>query len=78
MDMVRLMSYTPANLIGLTNKGQIKEGFDADLTIFNPDIEYVYTKESIVSKSKNTPFIGKTLKGQVEYTIVNGEIKYKK
>ena len=76
MDMVRLMSYNPARLLGLKNKGQIKEGFDADLTVFNPNTEYIYTKESIVSKSKNTPFIGKKLKGQVEYTIINGEVKY--
>lgn len=77
-DMVRLMSYTPAKLLGLTNKGEIKEGFDADLTIFDPKIEYIYTKESIVSKSKNTPFIGKKLKGQVAYTIVDGKIVYER
>ena len=37
---------------------------------------FIYEKESIVSKSKNTPFIGKKLKGLVQYTIVGGEIKY--
>ncbi len=78
IDMVRLMSYNPAQLLGLTNKGQIKEGYDADITIFDPNIEYIYEKESIVSKSKNTPFIGKKLKGQVVYTIVGGKIVYEK
>ena len=77
MDMVRLMSTRPAEVLGLKNKGQIKVGYDADLTIFNPNTEYVYTREMIVSKSKNTPWIGKTLKGQVEYTIVSGNIVYK-
>lgn len=76
LDMVRLMSYTPAKLLHLDTRGQIKEGFAADLTIFDPNIEYIYEKESIVSKSKNTPFIGKKLKGLVQYTIVGGEIKY--
>ena len=76
MDMVRLMSTRPAEILGLKEKGQIREGYDADLTIFDPNKEYVYTREMIVSKSKNTPWIGKTLKGQVEYTIVSGNIVY--
>ena len=76
-DMVRLTSTRPAEILGLKDKGQIKEGFAADLAIFDPNKEYVYTKEMIVSKSKNTPWIGKTLKGQVEYTIVAGNIVYK-
>ena len=45
-------------------------------SIFNPNEEYVYTKEMIVSKSKNSPFIGKKLKGKVKYTIVGGKIVY--
>lgn len=78
LDLVRLTSYTPANLLKLETKGQIKEGYDADITIFDPNMEYVYQKESIVSKSKNTPFIGKKLKGKVMYTIVGGRIVYEK
>ncbi len=78
LDMVRLMSYRPAELLGLKTKGQIKENYDADITIFEPDCEYIYEKESIVSKSKNTPFIGKKLKGQVAYTIVGGKVVYER
>jgi dihydroorotase len=78
LDLVRLTSYTPAQLLNLKTKGMLKEGYDADITIFDPNIEYVYSKESIVSKSKNTPFIGKTLKGKVMYTIVGGKIVYEK
>jgi len=48
----------------------------ADLTIFDKDQEYVYTKEDIVSKSKNSPFIGEKLKGRVKYTIVSGKVVY--
>ena len=78
LDMVRLMSYNPAKLLKLTNKGELKEGFDADITVFDPNVEYIYSKEDIVSKSKNTPFIGKKLKGQVVYTIVGGDIKFER
>lgn len=77
LDMVRLMSYGPAKVLNI-DRGEIKEGTVADITIFNPEIEYVYTKEMIVSKSKNTPFIGKKLKGRVEYTIVGGRVVYQK
>ena len=78
LDLVRLTSYTPAKLLNLKTKGQLREGYDADITIFDPNMEYVYEKQSIVSKSKNTPFIGKKLKGKVMYTIVGGRIVYEK
>ena len=76
-DMVRLMSYRPSELLGL-NKGEIAEGKIADLTIFDPNKEYTYTEDMIVSKSKNTPWIGKKLIGQVAYTIVSGRIVYER
>ena len=78
LDLVRLTSYTPAQLLNLKTKGQLKQGYDADITIFDPNMEYIYEKQSIVSKSKNTPFIGKKLKGKVMYTIVGGRIVYEK
>ena len=76
--MVRFMSYRPAELLGLKNKGAIAEGKDADITIFDPNREYVFLKEKIVSKSKNSPWINKKLKGQVRYTIVGGRIVYER
>ena len=77
LNLVRLTSYTPSKLLHIDNiTGSIEEGKKADITIFDPNEEYVYTKEMIVSKSKNSPFIGKKLKGKVKYTIVNGKIVY--
>ncbi len=75
LDLVKLTSYNPAQLLKI-DKGTIQEGKIADITIFDPNKEYVYTKEMIISKSKNSPFIGKTLKGKVKYTIVNGKVVY--
>lgn len=77
LDMVKLMSYNPAKLLKI-DRGELKEGAIADITIFNPNEKYTYTKEMIISKSKNTPFIGKELQGKVHYTIVNGKIVYQK
>lgn len=77
LDMVKLTSYNAAKILGI-DKGSIEVGKIADITIFNPKEEYIYKKEDIVSKSKNTPFIGKRLKGKVYYTLVNGKIAYNK
>jgi dihydroorotase len=75
--MVDKMSTAPARIVGLSNKGVIKSGADADITIIDPDQEWVVTKEGFVSKGKNSPFIGRTLKGRVEYTICSGKVVYK-
>ena len=75
-QMVEKMSTAPARIVGLINKGEIKEGKDADITIIDPDKEWVFTKDDIASKSKNTPFIGRKLKGTVEYTIYSGKVVY--
>ena len=75
LDLVRLTSYNPAQLIKI-DRGTIEVGKIADITVFDPNEEYVYTKEMIVSKSKNSPFIGKKLKGKVKYTLVSGKVVY--
>ena len=77
LNLVRLTSYTPSKLLHIDDEtGSIETGKRADITIFDPNQEYLYTKDMVVSKSKNSPFIGKNLKGRVKYTIVNGKIVY--
>ncbi len=75
LNLVRLTSYTPAKLLKI-DRGTIEEGKIADITIFDENEKYIYTEDKIVSKSKNSPFIGKELKGKVKYTIVGGRIVY--
>lgn len=75
LDLVKLTSYNPAKILKI-DRGTIEVGKIADITIFNPNKEYVYTEEMIVSKSKNSPFLNKKLKGKVKYTIVGGKIAY--
>ena len=76
LDLVKLTSYRPAELLKI-DRGTIEVGKIADIVIFDPNERYVYTEDMIVSKSKNSPFIGKELKGKVKYTIVSGRIVYK-
>jgi len=75
--MVDRMSTAPARIVGLANKGTIKTGYDADITIIDPDKEWTVSAEGFVSKSKNSPFIGRKLFSQVEYTICGGKVVYK-
>jgi len=76
-QMVDRMSTAPARIVGLAGKGMIKQGHDADITIIDPDQEWTVTREGFASKSKNSPFIGRKLKGQVEYTICGGKMVYR-
>jgi dihydroorotase len=48
----------------------------ADVTLADLSSEYVYTKEEILSKSTNSPYIGETLTGRVKVTITGGKITY--
>ena len=75
LKMAEIMSYNPAKVIGI-DRGTLQVGKVADITIIDPNKEYVIDKNEFVSKGKNTPFDGKKVKGKVMTTIVNGKIVY--
>ena len=77
-DLVKKMSYTPAKILGLKDKGYIKEENIADLAIVDLGSRWKVTEENLLSKSKNTPFLGYELEAEVICTIHRGEIVYKK
>ena len=70
------MCINPANALGI-DKGTLAAGKDADIVIISPDKEWVVRKESFASRSKNSAFIGRKLKGAIEYTISRGKVVYK-
>lgn len=72
-DIIACMTHRPAEIIGI-DKGTIEEGKIADIVIFDTEKSFTVKEDEIVSKSKNTPFIGETLYGAAEYTIVAGEV----
>lgn len=74
-QLIEKMSLNPAKLMGL-DKGTLGKGKVADIAIIDPNEEYAIDPEKFVSKSKNTPFGGTIVKGQVDYTIVNGKVVY--
>lgn len=75
-QMADRMSAAPARVGGLATKGKIAEGLDADITIIDPDREWEVRVEDFWSKSKNSPFVGRKLKGRVEVTICGGKVTY--
>jgi dihydroorotase len=75
-DIVRLMCVNPRKILGVGG-GKLANGEAADITLFDPDEEWLVEADKFKSKSRNSCFKGMTLKGRVKYTIVNGEIIYK-
>jgi dihydroorotase len=73
--MIAKFTVNPARLLNLP-KGTLSVGADADVTVFDAEQEWVYRREDSASKSKNNPFFGWKLKGNVTATIVAGKKVY--
>ncbi|WP_312640544.1 dihydroorotase [Hydrogenoanaerobacterium sp.] len=74
-EIVQCMSQSPAEILGVEG-GTLSVGKPADITLFAPDELWTVDASRFKSKSRNTPFDGRTLTGRVKYTILNGEIVY--
>jgi dihydroorotase len=73
-QFIRMISTKPAEILGLEDKGKIRIGADADLTILNLHQETVIDKTKFKSKSRNCPFHGWKCRGLAVMTIVGGRI----
>jgi dihydroorotase len=73
--LVELMSSNPARLLGVSG-GSLSEGEVADVTVVDPDKRFVYAKDSICSKGKNSPFVDWELQGKAVMTIAGGKITH--
>ncbi len=73
--MVELMSVNPARILSL-EAGTLSPGRVADITVINPDLSFTYTEDQVVSKSKNSPFIGWKLQGRAVATILGGRVTH--
>jgi dihydroorotase len=74
--LVDLMSRQPAKLLGLPG-GTLAPGGPADLTLVDPELEFVYEAQKGFSKSHNTPFDQRKFRGRAVMTMVDGEIRYR-
>jgi dihydroorotase len=74
-ELVKKLSLNPAQILGIA-KGTLSIGADADIIVVDPHQEWIVEKAGIISKSKNSAFLGKGLKGAVEYSICGGRVVY--
>ncbi|MCH9011392.1 MAG: dihydroorotase [Chloroflexi bacterium] len=74
--LIEKLTLGPAKFLGRPDMGTLRVGAPADITIIDPDAEWVVDAASFLSKGKNTPIDGATLKGQVVATLVGGEVRY--
>ena len=72
---VEALTTAPAKILGL-ERGEIKIGARADITIFDPDALQIIEPIRFLSRGKNTPLAGKKLPGQILYTIHKGKVVY--
>lgn len=76
LTMAAYMSSNPARILGRDDLGNIAVGKTADITIFDPSIEYEIHAADFVGKSKNMPYEGRRVTGKVVKTIFGGNVVY--
>ncbi len=74
-DAIAKITCNPAKILGLENKGHLKVGADADITIFDPKKVQKVESSEFESLGKNTPFEGLKLSGWPTEVIVGGELR---
>jgi dihydroorotase len=74
--VVQMCAANPARIFGLTDRGSLKKNAHADITLLDPNLEWVFDVKRSKSKSRNTPFHGRQMHGAAVATIVGGRIVY--
>jgi dihydroorotase len=70
------MSAAPARILALNDRGRLAPGLRADLTALDPAAAWDVVPAVLASRGKNTPFAGRTLRGQVLLTMRGGRVVY--
>lgn len=73
--LVELLSVNPARILGVAG-GSLAIGSPADVTVIDPQKRFVFTEETVVSKSRNSPFLGRELTGKAVLTVCGGRITH--
>jgi len=74
--LIDKMSCAPARVFKLPG-GTLRRGSPADVTVFDPDAEWTVDPSAFKSKGRNSPYTGRTLRGRVRWTIVDGHVVHR-
>jgi dihydroorotase len=75
--LIERMSCAPARVFHLPG-GTLRRGSAGDVTVFDPDVEWTVDPARFLSKGRNSPYAGKTLRGRAEITVVDGRVIYRR
>jgi len=72
--VIALLSHNPARIAGLSARhgGPVAAGHPANLTVFDPDLTWSVIPAKLASKSRNTPYAGRSVRGKVRHTFLDG------
>jgi dihydroorotase len=76
-ELISRMSTQPARVFNLPG-GTLAVGAPADVVVFDPTREWTVQPENFFSKSRNTPFAGRTVRGRADYTVVRGRVVFQR
>jgi len=75
-ELIAKMTLNPARILGI-DRGTLSKGAVADVTLIDPDLQWTIDAEKFLSKSRNCPFHGQSVRGRAVLTIVAGHIKFR-
>lgn len=73
--LVRLLSANPARILNVPG-GTLAAGGLADVTVIDPALRFVYSPDIVISKSRNSPFLGRSLQGRAVMTVIGGRVTH--
>jgi dihydroorotase len=76
-EAIALLTSKPAEIVGI-DAGKLSMGDTADVCIFDPALSWTLTAETMVSRGRNSPFLGQTMRGRATHTLVGGKLVFER
>lgn len=77
LQFLEKLTINPARILGI-DRGHLSPGAAADVTVIDPQVSWVIDPAKFLSRSRNTPFGGQTVRGRAEMVLVEGQIRYRR